>query len=454
MRVTRVAWVLLFVTVLGALAWMGCQRPATAEAKQVRPPTTQVQHLRAFAKLYGHLRYFHPSDEASAIDWDRMAIHGVDRVAGTGDAAHLRQVLDELFVPVAPTLHLFPSGDTPPDIALPAASGDTRTVAWQHVGFGQGTIRSAYRSTRTNRGESPDKPLFSGAPDPGETVTKVLGAGLSCRYPLVLPSIRGQTWGPPRRPIQPLQRELAGIDPTRLKADDQRVRLAGVVIAWNVFQHFYPYFDVVKVDWDVVLTQALQRALADRTHADFARTLNWLVAQLQDGHGHVRDPADQGHGWVPWRLEWIEDQVVVTAARPDTKLLPGDVVRTVGGQPAVELMREREEYISGSPQWRRYRALQSLSARAREQSAGGDRPAGHRDPDRALAARGLVDARTGRATHATAGGRYLVRRSRSGPVGADPAQAGGDRRRSRGGLRSARVPQGQRCRHPAPAARR
>jgi hypothetical protein len=52
---------------------------------------------------------------------------------------------------------------------------------------------------------------------------------------------------------------------------------------------------------------------------------------------------------------------VVTAARADTHLLPGDVVQTIGGRPAVDRMRELETYISGSPQWRRYRALESLS---------------------------------------------------------------------------------------------
>ena len=40
----------------------------------------QVQNLRAFTKLYGYIKYFHPSDEASAIDWDRFAIYGAAQV--------------------------------------------------------------------------------------------------------------------------------------------------------------------------------------------------------------------------------------------------------------------------------------------------------------------------------------------------------------------------------------
>jgi hypothetical protein len=29
-----------------------------------------IEQLRAFAKLYGYVRFFHPSDEAAELDWD------------------------------------------------------------------------------------------------------------------------------------------------------------------------------------------------------------------------------------------------------------------------------------------------------------------------------------------------------------------------------------------------
>jgi len=35
-----------------------------------------IRNLRAFSKLYGYVRFFHPSDEAAAIDWERFAIYG------------------------------------------------------------------------------------------------------------------------------------------------------------------------------------------------------------------------------------------------------------------------------------------------------------------------------------------------------------------------------------------
>jgi C-terminal processing protease CtpA/Prc len=100
--------------------------------------------------------------------------------------------------------------------------------------------------------------------------------------------------------------------------------------------------------------------LADRGHAEFARTLRWMVAQLQDGHGHVRDPRYQ-RGSLPWQLAWIEQAVVVTAANPETGLMPGDVLLSMDGKSASALLAETEAYVSGSPQWRRARALDQLA---------------------------------------------------------------------------------------------
>src|SRR5882672_1510361 len=34
----------------------------------------RIANLHAFARLYGVVRWFHPSDAASAIEWDRLAV--------------------------------------------------------------------------------------------------------------------------------------------------------------------------------------------------------------------------------------------------------------------------------------------------------------------------------------------------------------------------------------------
>ena len=58
----------------------------------------ELENLRAFTKLYGYVKYFHPTDEASQIDWDRFAIYGAERVKDAQNSEGLRAALQELFL--------------------------------------------------------------------------------------------------------------------------------------------------------------------------------------------------------------------------------------------------------------------------------------------------------------------------------------------------------------------
>ena len=504
-----------------------------SEAETISSTESQkIQNLRAFAKLYGYVKYFHPSDEANAIDWDKFAIYGAKQVKDAKDTEELKTALEVLFLPIAPTIQIYTSDQKPegPKKHVPDDTTGLKIVAWQHLGFGsrKRPYRRSYRSIRLNRknrvpvgggnyahivqsvgasehrgklirlkafartnvngfanqgelwleiereggkpanfdvktllikakrpwqayeivrkvpddaktihvicslrgmgqiwadefellvmdekdewrtieiensgfeeGDENNKPLmwnmwstgagytckintaepykgdkclliedksevFSGKlfekhPNIGEVVNKPLDSGLFCQIPLALYSDEHGTIGKnDSYPFATLSAQLEKIDIYQLTPEDQCLRLADVIIAWNVFQHFYPYFDVVDVDWDSELTDALRRAMRDRSREDFLYTLRRLIARLQDGHGGV------GLRWhlprvrLPIEVDWIENQVVITAAANSIKLRNGDVIISVDGVRAEEALSNDEESISGSPQWKRYKAL-------------------------------------------------------------------------------------------------
>jgi C-terminal processing protease CtpA/Prc len=187
-------------------------------------------------------------------------------------------------------------------------------------------------------------------------IDKEIGGNLFARIPLTLETDEQGTI--PRADTGDLERLRAALDAlvrAPLSGGDEGVRLGDVVIAWNVFQHFYPYFDVVKVDWDDVLTRSLGRALSDRTEDEFLRTLGWLVARLDDGHGGVYHALQRKLGRPPFGVEWVENKAVVTASR-DASFKRGDVVLAVDGKKAEDILKQEEEYLSGSPQWKRFRS--------------------------------------------------------------------------------------------------
>ncbi len=492
-----------------------------------RKDTRTIQNLRAFAKLFGYVRYFHPSDEASRVDWEKLAIYGVEKVISAKNSEELRSILEKLFLPIAPAARIHSASEKPDEFQswLPEKTDNLKVVAWQHKGLGFGSSNSAYLSVRLNRkniltsgtgggvltqgieatahrgkkiklrayvkanvsgagnraqlwmrvdrpggtmgffdnmldrpilsdewkeytieghvaddavaiffggilagrgeawfdefqllvlddgaewravkinnpgfedGDVNKKPkswsaqspgclytvqsesaqsgerclhmetkttvysskLFDKFPDVGETINKKLDAGLSCSIPLALYSQEGETLGKNENyPYEDLISELEAHIFGSVTSDNEFVRLADVVIAWNIFQHFYPYFDVADVNWDKELTNTLRDALADSNEEEFFDTLRRLVAKLQDGHGNVYHRVSMEQAGLPIKVDWVEDQVVVAVSDDTEHFQRGDVIVSIDGKKAEQALLDTEEYISGSPQWQRYKSL-------------------------------------------------------------------------------------------------
>ncbi len=483
-----------------------------------------VENLVAFTRLLNHVRFFHPSDQAAAADWEELAAAGIRTLEPAASAEELAAGLKAFFHPIAPTVQVFPAGREP---ALPAAispaAGRTsgKIVGWRHYGVGLGIERSIYRSERidnqqdptasagrlshflsadayrgqrlrlrawvrtelvgdgkaelwlqafpegvsveeleyapgrsiaadawqafeletevgddavavglgitlhppgrvwidavalavvdgetetpialdnpdlevgeageeppswragdTARGyrgtvseERPKSGRRSGLlawedpgvelPDPAEPYAADLGGGVVARIPLAL-------YADPQGTLPHLPAELRSPAPERPEGfipagGDRTTRLAAVVLAWGIFQHFYPYFDVVETDWPEALRRALRAAAVDPDERAFLDTLRRLVAELHDGHGRVRHASESRPLHLPLLWHWIEDQLVVTRVAPEgaAGLRPGDAVLTIDGKPALSALVEREALISGATlQWRRTRSLYELA---------------------------------------------------------------------------------------------
>jgi hypothetical protein len=491
--------------------------------------SVEVRNLTAFARLYGYIRFFHPSDQASRIDWDKFAIYGTEKVKPAKNRQELKAILEALFLPVAPTIQIYDSDEKPEpfDPTPPKNVEDLHFTAWQHFGVGLSS-KSIYQSFRLGRfeisestqngiflyftdlkykgkkfkltarakadvsgeknggyiyiyaGDPSGKPivndlmrdrpikqnewktyeitgefsqdpyylllgaeligvgrmwaddfhfsladengnweevslsnpgfdevepenrpaawryrergdnyeytvvqeggnhvlqiksapgyipgmLFSQYPKVGEVINKELGGGLSCQVPLALRSDKNGTPGNDgKHPLEPLIAELDKIDIEHATAESEPVRLGNIVTAWNIFQHFYPYFDVIDTDWQRVLPETLGEVLMNRTSNDFYDTFRKMVAKLQDGHGYIYYKPEPAPGGLPIRAEWIENQVVITAS--ETPLLKtGDIIQIIDGISGEDALLKAEEFVSGSPQLRRYRALNQFGSGA------------------------------------------------------------------------------------------
>jgi hypothetical protein len=352
-----------------------------------------VDNLYAFSKMYGYIKYFHPSDEASQIDWDLFAIYGVQRVLEVKSETELKGILEELFAPLAPTMRIYFDGEEGMDHNLYTISDDTsnlQKITWQHMGVGLG--KYPYKSARVvlpiegpvltledviNEGtidlsnnqwyrispqnNSIDYKLFEEYPEIDHKVTRQVSDRLALQMPLVLLHDEQGTIGSTVEIKERYQQLVKEINEMKLKTPhDRDVRLANIVIAWNVFQHFYPYFDVVDVSWEDILLQTLSEAYEDTSKDEFLKTFNKMLAALEDGHGGVYTTNSSQWAQLPFIVDWIEEQLVVTVSKDEEMVLPGDIIVSINGMPAEEYLEEQEQYISGSPHNKRYVAMNNF----------------------------------------------------------------------------------------------
>ena len=354
------------------------------------PSKQSIENLTAFARMYGYVRYFHPSDEASRINWDRFAIYGTKVVERSQNSEGLKRNLEQVFLPIAPSLVIYNTGQQANFSMKNIIPNDTvrlKIVAWQYLGLELDTT-TPYRSIRLNRTNkirysdtttatsgvndnflrlSYTDPfqLFEKKPNIGEVIDKDIGGGLSCIIPLALysdslstiPQADGKTFD---ELVSALHNEIL----ERVSGNDLYTRLADIIICWNILQNFYPYFDVVPVDWKKALPEGLKDAYEDKTQYDFYRTLRKFIARLNDGHGWVSFSADSINNYRPplsWEL--VEDQLVITAVLDEssTDIDVGNIVLEIDGIPANKVLEDEELYWSSATrQFREFKALRSL----------------------------------------------------------------------------------------------
>lgn len=319
-----------------------------------------IENIQTFAKLYGYVRYFHPSDEAAKIDWNRFVVYGLQKVENCKNSEELKYSLNALFKPIAPAVLIFKKHENiifcKQDIT-PENIENKKLIFWQHSGYGLGDNKETYSSLRVNRkdsllGTDTSDILFEESIKFGESFSADIGNDLRCIIPLALYGDDSSTFPAGDKTL--LDSLLINIELPQdsLNIRNIYVRLADIVISWNVFKHFYPYFTETNISWDSKLKPSLIDAIPDQNEIDFKRTLEKLVAQLNDGHGRVQYKKDNTIGFLPL-ISWamVEDKLVITGVfDANIKLLPGDIVTKINATGVKKVLQNNERYISGSTQ--------------------------------------------------------------------------------------------------------
>jgi C-terminal processing protease CtpA/Prc len=219
-------------------------------------------------------------------------------------------------------------------------------------------VKIAYKGdVKVNKGEQ----LFECQPAFGELIEKELTKGIWCQIPLVLLGNKSGTY--PASDKAELDSLIAQVSKVKVTPDDLYCRIGNIVNTYNVFQHFYPYFDVVDLDWDKELISAIQQSFTDKNGADHQNTLLTFTAKLKDGHINVHSKYSYKH-IPPIMWEWVENKLVITHVKESNlSIKVGDVVESINGEtPSDYFTRVRAKISAANKGWLNYKAgYESLS---------------------------------------------------------------------------------------------
>jgi hypothetical protein len=212
-----------------------------------------------------------------------------------------------------------------------------------------------------------EKQLFDAKAAFGATVTKAIGNDLNIVIPLMLMGDEKSTF-PIADPVKlkVLNDNISKAQPEKLTDQDPYVRLTGIMIAWNIFQHFYPYHQEVKTDWAAQLPKTLGAAYEVKTSKQYLELLGVMTEKLKDGHVYVNDGNFLNSYNVPLGVKFVEGKLVISQidSLPDAKgklnLKAGDIITKIDGRPAMERFEHVRSTTSGSEQWKDVRALTQL----------------------------------------------------------------------------------------------
>jgi C-terminal processing protease CtpA/Prc len=211
-----------------------------------------------------------------------------------------------------------------------------------------------------------------GGPDPRVPFAADLGGGAVCLLPLAvwadasgtLPHVPGTPGGGAAAAA------AAGGTPAAaapVSPADRSSRLAIVMLAWNVLQHFDPSLGAGgvarAVAWRKALPAALEEAAEGTGVESLADALRRMAAVTDDGQATVVAAGDRRTFGLPLHWDWIEGRLVVTEVGAGVPgLQPGDAVTRIEGRDVRSELREAEAAApAATPQWRRWRALASLA---------------------------------------------------------------------------------------------
>jgi C-terminal processing protease CtpA/Prc len=279
----------------------------------------QVSQLATLGKVWGFLKYYHPSALKGNPDWDKELLRLIPLVEQTAPGKSFDSLLNGWYR------------------SLPVAKLATQPVSWHTDSMVRiFTEKDIQQFGVSGWLKNELLTLYSYHPaEKSRYITRQDGNYL-------LDHIY-HTEDRHDKPVYP----------------GREMRLLALFRYWNTIEYFYPHRRNI-VGWDKVLPAYISRFLGAKDSMEYRYAIQELIHELPDSHSFIQLPGDNYY-FYPFRLDYIQGKYIIgqcdslIAKANDYQL--GDEVMAINGKTTPEKVKELLKITTGTNTLSRYRNI-------------------------------------------------------------------------------------------------
>lgn len=278
----------------------------------IREDGSQLESLYKLCKVWGYVKYHHPSVVSMKVDWDEELLHVLPKVLRAGSQDEVNEVLYRW-------LKAFP-------VVTEDHKSDDYWPKYQEE-HGRETLDSSWIKDASFLGK-----------DLSAYLSSLSELYLSNRYSSYASFNIGGIVNFDQEKKRDFEEGNVGLS------------LLALFRFWNMYEYYSPNLSLTREPWDEVLLEAIPHFAAVKDYRSYVLEIAKLTAKTGDPHIAVHDEDNilanfYGKYYLPCDILILDGKVVVFQVKEgETELQPGDILVEIDGGKLADRIEEQRAY--------------------------------------------------------------------------------------------------------------
>lgn len=306
-----------------ALLFVLCCSLNLAYCRDIQQSKDNITKLENLCKVWGFLKYYHPSVAKGNYNWDEQLIAIIPKI----EKANTKEEFSQIYLNWIESLGIVKECKSCKEVSKKEYFDKNFDLTWtQDDNMFTDELSKKLKFIEENRFQG--KNHYVSAANPKVILMKSVGNVEITNEP----------------------------NYENFEFPEQNYRLLSLFRYWNIVEYFYPYKYLTDQNWNDVLNEMIPKFINAKDTTEYQLAMLETVIKLDDSHanfytGKIHDFF--GRKYIPAYFNIIENKVVVTgfyndslAKRNDIQI--GDVIERVEDKDVNTIIFERKKFVNGS----------------------------------------------------------------------------------------------------------